>query len=114
MHLPSVILLMATATLAVCQSSNNTTGKLGDARPVYNNPVIGEIWMAKFDSPTVKGSVTAVANTVGVNYTIDVMGLPVEQGPFSTYTSSLSPLRKRNKTTHHLPRRAICFIRSSY
>lgn len=102
MHLPSVFRLVATATLVVCQSSNNTTGKPGDARPVRNNPVIGEVWMAKFDSPTVKGFVTAVANTVGVNYTIDVTGLPVEQGPFSTYTSSLSSLLKRNKT-HHPP-----------
>ncbi|EGO51921.1 hypothetical protein NEUTE1DRAFT_113947 [Neurospora tetrasperma FGSC 2508] len=91
MHLPSVFRLMATATLAVCQSSNNTTGKLGDARPVHNNPVIGEVWMAKFDSPTVKGSVTAVSNTVGVNYTIDVTGLPVEQGPFK-YHVHLRPV----------------------
>lgn len=84
MHLISLLGLLATATLAVSQSSNNTTGKLGDARPVRNNPVIGEVWVAKFDSPTVKGFVTAVANTVGVNYTIDVTGLPVDQGPFST------------------------------
>lgn len=84
MQLTSLLGLLATATLAVGQASNNTTGKLGDARPVRNNPVIGEVWVAKFDSPTVKGFVTAVANTVGVNYTIDVTGLPVDQGPFST------------------------------
>ncbi|KAK1773148.1 superoxide dismutase [Copromyces sp. CBS 386.78] len=91
MHLTSLLGLLATATLAVSQSSTNTTGKLGDARPVRNNPVIGEVWVAKFDSPTVKGFVTAVANTVGVNYTIDVTGLPVDQGPF-TYHVHLRPV----------------------
>ncbi|KAK3395469.1 Cu,Zn superoxide dismutase-like protein [Sordaria brevicollis] len=84
-------LLATTATLAVCQSTNTTTGKLGDARPVRNNPVIGEVWVAKFDSPTVKGFVTAVANTLGVNYTIDVSGLPEDQGPFK-YHVHLRPV----------------------
>ncbi|KAK3488436.1 hypothetical protein B0T13DRAFT_451503 [Neurospora crassa] len=100
MHLPSVFRLMATATLVVCQSSNNTTGKLGDARPVHNNPVIGEVWMAKFDSPTVKGFVTAIANTVGVNYTIDVTGLPVEQGPFTLNVINLGYIGNRGIVFH--------------
>lgn len=92
MQLTSLLGFLATATLGVCQSSNTTTGKLGDARPVRNNPVIGEVWVAKFDSPTVKGFVTAVANSLGVNYTIDVTGLPEDQGPFSTYCTHPSTI----------------------
>ena len=70
--------------LVACQSTNHTTGKLGDARPVRNNPVIGETWVATFDSLAVKGTVTAVAHTVGINYTIDVTGLDPDQAPYST------------------------------
>ncbi|KAK3694519.1 Cu,Zn superoxide dismutase-like protein [Podospora appendiculata] len=81
MQIFTIVSLLGAAALGVCQSSN-VTGKLGDARQVRNNPVIGEVWTAIFDSSSVKGVVTAVANTVGVNYTIDVTGLPAEKGPF--------------------------------
>jgi hypothetical protein len=69
MQLLSLLSLLGAATLAVGQSDNTThvTGKLGDARPVRNNPVIGEVWVAKFNG-TVQGTVTAVAAAVGVNY----------------------------------------------
>ncbi|KAK0624596.1 Cu,Zn superoxide dismutase-like protein [Bombardia bombarda] len=83
MHILSLVSLLGAATLAVGQSDNTTvTGKLGDARPVRNNPVIGEKWVAKFDSATVKGTVTAIAHKLGVNYTVDVTGLPEGKGPF--------------------------------
>lgn len=83
MKLSSVLSLLGAATLAAAQSANVTTGKLGDARPVRNNPEIGETWIATFDSAAVKGTVKAVASTVGVNYTIDVTGLAVDKGPYS-------------------------------
>ncbi|KAK3330043.1 Cu,Zn superoxide dismutase-like protein [Apodospora peruviana] len=76
----SLISLLGAATLAACQNAT-VTGKLGDARQVRNNPVIGEVWQAKFNG-TVKGVVTAVANTVGVNYTIEVSGLAADKGPY--------------------------------
>ncbi|KAK0734782.1 Cu,Zn superoxide dismutase-like protein [Lasiosphaeria miniovina] len=86
MQLLSLVSLLGAAALGACQTSgaNGTavTGKLGDARQVRNNPVIGEVWVATFNSSTVKGTVTAIANTVGVNYTIDVTGLPAEKGPY--------------------------------
>ncbi|GAB1310592.1 Cell surface superoxide dismutase [Cu-Zn] 4 [Madurella fahalii] len=82
MHILSLVSLLGAATLAASQAANVTTGKLGDARPVRNNPVIGERWVAIFNSSTVKGTVTAVAHTVGINYTIDVTGLAVEKGPY--------------------------------
>lgn len=75
--------LLGAATLAACQVANATTGELGDARPVRNNPVIGERWVAIFNSSTVKGIVTATAHTVGINYAIDVTGLTAEKGPYS-------------------------------
>ncbi|KAM7194048.1 Superoxide dismutase, copper/zinc binding domain containing protein [Naviculisporaceae sp. PSN 640] len=81
MH-PLLFLTAGLATLVTAQNNTRVTGKLGDARQVKNNPVIGEVWVAKFDGPVVTGTVTAVANTVGVNYTIDVTGLPVEKGPY--------------------------------
>jgi hypothetical protein len=84
MQILSLISLLGAATLAVSQETNVTTGKLGDARLVRNNPVIGETWVATFDSSAVKGTVTAVAHTVGINYTIDVTGLAADKGPYST------------------------------
>jgi hypothetical protein len=83
MQLTSLVALLGAATLAASQSSNVTTGALGDARPVRNNPVIGETWVATFNSSAVKGTVTAVAHTVGINYTIDVTGLAADKGPYS-------------------------------
>lgn len=88
MH-PLLFLTAGLATLVTAQNNTRVTGKLGDARQARNNPVIGEVWVAKFDGPVVKGTVTAVAHTVGVNYTIDVTGLPVENGPYSMSYLSL-------------------------
>ncbi|KAK0748324.1 superoxide dismutase [Apiosordaria backusii] len=83
MQLSSVLGLLAVGTLAAAQAANTTTGKLSDARPVRNNPVIGEVWIAEFDSQTVKGTFKAVAATIGINYTIDITGLPEENGPYN-------------------------------
>ncbi|KAH6853959.1 superoxide dismutase [Chaetomium sp. MPI-CAGE-AT-0009] len=84
MQLISLLTLLGTATVAVGQVTgpNGTTGALGDAQEVKNNPVIGETWVATFDSDAVKGTVTAVAHTVGINYTLDVTGLVVDKGPY--------------------------------
>lgn len=79
--------LIGAASLAAAQTSggNGTvvTGKMGDARIVKNNPV-GETWVATFDgSQGVKGTVTAVGWSIGVNYTVAVTGLPEGKGPFN-------------------------------
>ncbi|AEO70553.1 uncharacterized protein THITE_2122167 [Thermothielavioides terrestris NRRL 8126] len=99
MHVFSIIALLGAATLGATQGSNATTvtGKLGDAKPVRNNPVIGETWVATFDS-TVKGRVTAVAATVGINYTIDVQGLAVDKGPYK-YHIHLHPVPESGNCT---------------
>lgn len=85
MKLRPLLIFFYPAMLVVSQGTNGTTGALGDARPVRNNPVIGETWIANFDSPAVQGTVTAVASTIGINYTVEVTGLAVEQGPYSNY-----------------------------
>ncbi|KAK3941802.1 Cu,Zn superoxide dismutase-like protein [Diplogelasinospora grovesii] len=91
MHV-SIVTLLGAAALVTCQGTNGTvvTGKLGDARPVTNNPVVGEVWVANF-AGTVKGLVTAKAAAIGVNYTIDVTGLPAGKGPFK-YHVHLDPV----------------------
>lgn len=80
----SLFALLGTATVAVGQVTgpNGTTGALGDAKEVRNNPVIGETWVSTFNSAAVKGTVKAVAHTVGINYTLDVTGLVVDKGPY--------------------------------
>lgn len=93
MQLRSVLTFLFPASLVVSQGTNGTTGALGDARPVRNNPVIGETWVASFDSPAVQGAVTAVASTIGINYTVDVTGLAVEQGPYSMPDDNYPDLR---------------------
>ncbi|KAK4462988.1 hypothetical protein QBC42DRAFT_345958 [Cladorrhinum samala] len=91
MQLISFFGLLGAASLAAAQATNVTTGALGDARPVKNNPVIGEAWIATFDSPALKGTVTAVAAKIGINYTIDVTGLDVAKGPYK-YHVHLRPV----------------------
>ncbi|KAK4129172.1 Cu,Zn superoxide dismutase-like protein [Parathielavia appendiculata] len=98
MQLSPLATLFGGATFAAVQAANVTTGKLGDARPVRNNPVIGETWVATFDSTAVKGAVTAVAHTVGVNYTINVTGLAVEKGPYK-YHIHVNPVPESGSCT---------------
>lgn len=84
MQLTSLLTAVGLATLAAAQNETRVTGKLGDAKQVRNNPVIGELWRAQFQG-TVSGIVTATANSVGVNYTIAVVGLPADKGPYSMF-----------------------------
>ncbi|KAL1843476.1 hypothetical protein VTJ49DRAFT_1347 [Mycothermus thermophilus] len=87
----SLAILLGVASLTAGQASNVTTGALGDAQPVTTNPEIGETWVATFDSDAVKGTVTAVAAEVGINYTIDVTGLAEDNGPYK-YHIHVSPV----------------------
>ncbi|EAQ93089.1 hypothetical protein CHGG_01324 [Chaetomium globosum CBS 148.51] len=84
MQLISLFALLGAAAVAVGQVTgpNVTTGALGDAKEVRNNPVIGETWVSTFNSDAVRGTVKAVAHTVGINYTLDVTGLVVDKGPY--------------------------------
>ncbi|KAK4231143.1 hypothetical protein QBC38DRAFT_466952 [Podospora fimiseda] len=91
MQLFSLFTLLGAASLGASQSTNVTTGKLGDARQVKNNPIIGETWIATFDSPALQGTVTAVAAKIGINYTIDVTGLDVAKAPYK-YHIHLRPV----------------------
>lgn len=95
MRVSSFITVLGAATLGATQGDNSTTvtGKLGDAKPVRNNPVIGETWVATFNS-TVKGTVTAVAAKVGIDYTIDVSGLAANKGPYSMSCQKVGALAR--------------------
>jgi len=90
MQLTSLLTAVGLATLAAAQNETRVTGKLGDAKQVRNNPVIGELWRAQFQG-TVNGIVTATANSLGVNYTIAVVGLPADKGPYSMFYLFPSP-----------------------
>jgi hypothetical protein len=108
MQLRSLVSLLGAASLAAAQTTGNgtVTGKMGDARQVKNNPV-GETWVATFDGTQgVKGTVTAVGWTLGVNYTVDVTGLPEGKGPFSTHPTRpcVSTFRLRLILPFRLPR----------
>ena len=84
---------MRSATLAgllvvVGAATAQTTGKLGNAPVIKTNPA-GAKYRAILDSADVHGSVSALSDTIGVNYTIGLHQLPVEKGPFSTYHGEL-------------------------
>ncbi|KAK4144411.1 uncharacterized protein C8A04DRAFT_11535 [Dichotomopilus funicola] len=98
MQLRYLLTFLCPAMLAVSQGTNSTTGALGDARPVRNNPVIGETWVASFDLPAVLGTVTAVASTIGINYTVDVTGLAVDRGPYK-YHIHIHPVPESGNCT---------------
>jgi hypothetical protein len=75
---------------AVCAfAQNQTTGKLGDAVVVGNNPPMAS-YIAHFsrsDMSKLKGKVTAISGKdgKGVNFSLTVQGLPKEGGPFSKF-----------------------------
>lgn len=91
MRLSNVFSLAAMGTCVLAQ--NNTTGQLGDAVPVTNNPV-GKAAVAKLpEEPfftsgplngNVKGSIKATsgANGAGVDFEVFFSNLPSEGGPF--------------------------------
>lgn len=76
------------ASGAVAQ--NITTGKLGDAAQIANNPP-GASYIAVFEG-RVTGEVTAesAATGKGVVFSVTVNGLPKEGGPFGTFLSILN------------------------
>ncbi len=78
--------LLAVVGVATAQT---TTGKLGDAPVIKTNPA-GVKYRAILDSADVHGSVSALSDTIGVNYTIGLHQLPVEKGPFSMYHRRLA------------------------
>ncbi|KAH8710038.1 superoxide dismutase, partial [Phaeosphaeriaceae sp. PMI808] len=68
-------------------AQNQTTGKLGDAMVIMNNPPMAS-YVAMFPRNSmskVKGRVTAMSGKdgLGVNFSLMVRGLPNEGGPFS-------------------------------
>ncbi|KAF2184484.1 hypothetical protein K469DRAFT_579978 [Zopfia rhizophila CBS 207.26] len=78
----SALVALSTATLLTAQ----TTGKLGDAIELMNNPP-GASYVAMFPNTTnndVRGKVIAVSDATGtgVNFHIMIMGLPLSGGPF--------------------------------
>jgi hypothetical protein len=75
---------------AVCAlAQNQTTGKLGDAMVIGNNPPMTS-YVALFsrsDMSKIKGKVTVISGKdgKGVNFSLTVQGLPKEGGPFSKF-----------------------------
>jgi hypothetical protein len=78
-----------------CAQMMGTTGMLGDAMMVNNNPS-GATYVAMFESKgmgmgmgmnSLTGKVTAMSGKdgKGVSFNLELMGLPKEGGPFSEY-----------------------------
>lgn len=75
-------------------AQNHTTGKLGDAKVVMNNPPMAS-YVATFPHDgmsKVKGQVTAMSGKggKGVNFSLRFRGLPKEAGPFSEFLQTKS------------------------
>ncbi len=75
-----ILILLSSIALATAQ---NVTGQLGDAQVVTNNPA------AAAYQATLTGKVTGsiIATSLAgkpVSFTLEVKGLPVGTGPFST------------------------------
>ncbi|KAH9891387.1 superoxide dismutase [Xylariomycetidae sp. FL2044] len=93
-------------------AQNATTGKLGDAIPVTNNPVgksvVGTLpekpfWTAGSIDGNVKGSITAksAADGKGVEFTVNFSNLPKEGGPFP-YHLHVDPVPESGNCTSTL------------
>jgi hypothetical protein len=70
-------------------AQNQTTGKLGDAMAVVNNPPMTS-YVAMFSHKgmsKINGKVTAMSGKDGhgVNFSLMLRGLPEEGGPFSEF-----------------------------
>ena len=81
-------------------AQNQTTGKLGDAMVVMNNPPMAS-YVAMFPRngmSKVKGKVTAMSEKDGngVNFSLMLRGLPKEGGPFSEF------LHLRSRAEHSI------------
>ena len=70
---------------AIPSAFAQTTGKLGDAKPVNDSPV-GAAYIATFNgtSSPVSGKVIAISDGLGmgVNFHISLSGLPKDGGPY--------------------------------
>ena len=80
------------------------TGKLGDALAVENNPA-GASYIASLPEKagtSLRGYVLATsgANGKGVNFAVNLVGLPSEGGPFR---KSLTFFHTKRATSHRLP-----------
>jgi len=80
------------------------TGKLGDALAVENNPA-GASYIASLPEKagtSLRGYVLATsgANGKGVNFAVNLVGLPSEGGPFR---KSLTFSTQKRATSHRLP-----------
>lgn len=73
---------MLFSVITAARAQNITTGKLGDAAQITNNPP-GASYVAVLEGP-VTGEVTATsaATGKGVFFSVTVNGLPTEGGPF--------------------------------
>jgi hypothetical protein len=81
--------LLAFLSLLGIATAQNITGALGDAQVVTNNPA-GAAYRATLTGK-VSGSLNATSQAgKAVSFTLEVMGLPVGTGPFSTFASSSS------------------------
>lgn len=74
-----------------------TTGKLGDAAEINDNPV-GTAYVATFTpkgNSNLTGTVLATSGPggEGVHFSVSVSGLPADQGPFGTSSVSSILLR---------------------
>ncbi|KAI8950947.1 superoxide dismutase [Xylaria longipes] len=110
MRLFNIFSLSAAGTCVLAQ--NSTTGKLGDAIAVTNNPVGKEAVAVLPDKPfftsgalngNVKGAVraTAGANGVGVDFDVTFSNLPKEGGPF-IYHLHVDPVDASGNCTNTL------------
>ncbi|GAP84902.1 putative superoxide dismutase [Rosellinia necatrix] len=110
MRLSKIISFSAVGTCALAQ--NSTTGQLGDAVAVTNNPVgksaIAELPEEPFFAAgslngNVKGSVKATtgARGAGVDYEVTFSNLPAEGGPF-TYHLHVDPVDATGNCTNTL------------
>jgi hypothetical protein len=86
----SIIAFLSTCAIAAAQ----VTGQLGDAQVVTNNPA-GAAYQATLTGK-VTGSVKATSEAgKAVSFTVEVKGLPVGTGPFSTScTTSIQGKKK--------------------
>ncbi|KAI0196117.1 superoxide dismutase [Xylaria flabelliformis] len=110
MRLFSIISLSAAGTCVLAQ--NATTGKLGDAIAVTNNPAGKEaiavlpdkpFWTSGSINGNVKGSLKASsgANGVGVDFEVTLSNLPKEGGPF-IYHLHVDPVDAAGNCTNTL------------
>ena len=91
--MPSSLYKLATIAATAAFVSAQVTGELGDAEVIRNNP-IGATWVATLpdrEDTTLRGTVRASSadDGVGVNFDLDITGLPVESSGGEPFTYHL-------------------------